>query len=78
MWIFIFREAFYCQRKLEKEKQKNSKTPKKPKKVYVYYVYVTTNINLKELSLLHYDGSFRVNTREMRQHFNSIKLFSAK
>lgn len=46
--------------------------------MYLCYIYATTNMNLKELSVLRYDGGYRVNRSEMRQHFNSIKLFSAK
>lgn len=78
IWIFIFRRLFIVRGNWKRRnKQKKPKIPKKPKKE-VYYVYVTANINLKELSVLHYDGGFRVDRSEMRWHFNSIKLFSAK
>lgn len=41
----------------------------------MYYVYAATNINLKELSVLHYDGGLRVNRSEMIQHFNLSNCF---
>lgn len=64
----------------ETKKKKNPKPQRnqRRKSMYLCYIYATTNMNLKELSVLRYDGGYRVNRSEMRQHFNSIKLFSAK